>query len=126
MNTVIRIGLCLLIAGCLLGFAGCGKKADTDTPVADVKAEAETMTVDQLRAKALEYKDAIVAKKADIEKLGAELKKIPLTQQLGAEAKALQADIANVNKSIAALTERFQIYYNKLKEKGGNAEGLKI
>ncbi len=126
MNTVIKTGLCLLVAGCLLGFAGCGKKADTEAPVADVKAQAETMSVEQLRAKAMEYKDAIIAKKADIEKLGAELKKIPITEQLGAEAKALQADIANVNKSLAALTERFQIYYNKLKEKGGNVEGLKI
>ena len=95
-------------------------------PVADVQAEAEKMNVEQLKAKAMEYKDVIVAKKAEIEKVAAKLKGIPLTDQLGAEAKGLQADIANLNKSVAALTERFQVYYGKLKEMGGDVSGLGI
>ncbi|MBE3143554.1 MAG: hypothetical protein IMZ61_06485 [Planctomycetes bacterium] len=36
MKPVIRIGLCLLIAGCLLSFAGCKKKADETKPDAPV------------------------------------------------------------------------------------------
>ncbi len=135
MNTVIRTGLCTLIAGCLLGFAGCGKKADQGKttakanetiPVAQVQTEAGKMNVEQLKAKAMEYKDAIVAKKAEIEKVAAKLKEIPLAQQMGTEAKALQGDIANLHKSVAALTERFQVYYNKLKEMGGSVSGLEI
>jgi uncharacterized coiled-coil DUF342 family protein len=126
MNTVIRTGLCLLIAGCLLSFTGCGKKADESKPIADVQAEAGKMNVEQLKAKAVEYKDAIVAKKAELEKVAAKLKEIPLTQQMGAEAKALQGDLANLNKSVVALTERFQVYYNKLKEMGGSVSGLEI
>ena len=115
-----------MIAGCLLGFAGCGKKADESKPIADVQAEAAKMNVEQLKAKAMAYKDALVAKTAEIEKVAAKLKEIPVTEQLGAEAKALQADIENLNKSLAALTERFQIYYNKLKEMGGDISGLEI
>jgi hypothetical protein len=172
MKTALRIGLCLLIAGCLLGFAGCKKKADetkpaakaaTDAtktaagikteatkaaaeqpkaaapaaaaqpqaaietiPVADVQAEAGKMNVEQLKAKAMEYKNLIVAKKATIETLAAKLKAIPLPQQMGAEAKGLQTDIATLNKSVAALTERFQVYYNKLKEMGVDLSGLGI
>jgi hypothetical protein len=126
MNTVIKIGLCIFIAGCLLGFASCGKKADTEKSIADVQAEASKMNAEQLRAKAMEYKNAIVAKKAEIEKVAAKLKGIPITQQMGAEAKALQTDITTLNKAMAALTERFQVYYNKLKEKGGNVSGLEI
>jgi hypothetical protein len=167
MNSVIRIGLCMLIAGCLLNFAGCKKKADETKPaapvatkpaaevkaeaaktaaeqpkaaapaaevkteavkataaaietipVADVKAEAGKMNVEQLKAKAMEYKNLIVAKKATLETLAAKLKGIPLTEQMGAEAKGIQTDIATLNKSVAALTERFQVYYNKLKEMG--------
>jgi len=124
-----------LIAGCLLSFAGCGKKAgqskstaqaNETIPVAQVQAEASKMNVEQLKAKAMEYKDAIVAKKAEIEKVAAKLKEIPITQQMGTEAKALQADVANLNKAVAALTERFQVYYNKLKEMGGSVSGLEI
>jgi hypothetical protein len=126
MNTAIRIGLCILITGCLVGVAGCGKKADENKPISEVQAEAGKMNVEQLKAKAMVYKDAIVAKKAEIEKVAAKLKAIPITQQLGTEAKALQTDIENLNKSVAALTERFQVYYNKLKEMGGNVSGLEI
>jgi hypothetical protein len=126
MNTGIRIGLCILIVGCLFGFAGCGKKADTEKSIADVQAEASKMNAEQLRAKAMEYKNAIVAKKAEIEKVAAKLKGIPITQQMGAEAKALQTDTANLSKTVADLTARFQVYYNKLKEMGGNVSGLEI
>lgn len=126
MNTVIRIGLCILIAGCLFGSASCSKKADTNKSIADIQAEASKMNVEQLKAKAMEYKNAIVAKKAEIEKVATKLKAIPITQQMGTEAKALQTDIANRSKTMADLTERFQVYYNKLKEKGGSVSGLEI
>jgi len=149
--TKITAICCLLVLSSLF-LAGCRKKAaaekpaagvqttaaaekpaaavpagvDIAKPIADIKAEAEKMNVDQLRAKAMDYKNAIVAKKAELEKLTAKLKEIPLAQQLGTEAKAIQADIASVNKAIAPLTERFQVYYNTLKEKGGNLAGLEI
>jgi len=129
MNTAVRIGLCLLISGFLLSVAGCSKKtgsASETIPVADVQAEAGKMNVEQLKAKAMDYKNAIVAKKADIEKLAAKIKAIPVTEQMGTEAKALQTDLANLNKSVAALTERFQVYYNKLKEMGGDVSGLAL
>lgn len=126
MNTTVRIGLCMMVTGCLISFVGCSKKADENKPVSQVQAEADKMNIEQLKAKAMEYKNAIVAKKAEIEKVVAKLKEIPVTQQMGAEAKTLQADIATLNKAVAELTERFQIYYNKLKSMGGNISGLEI
>lgn len=126
MHTAVRIGLIVAMAGCLFGFAGCGKKADTEKSTADIQAEASKMTVEQLKAKAIEYKDAIIAKKAELEKVTAKLKAIPITQQMGSEAKALQTDIANLSKAMADLTERFQIYYSKLQEAGGDTSGLEI
>jgi uncharacterized lipoprotein YehR (DUF1307 family) len=121
-----KITLCVIMAVCLLGLTGCGKKADADKPIGDVQAEAASMSVEELKAKAMDYKDAIVAKKAEVEKLAAKLKAIPLTEQMGTEAKGLQTDIAELNKTVSALNERFQVYYKKLKEMGGDVSELSI
>jgi len=45
---------------------------------------------------------------------------------LGDEAKELKTEIEALNKSVSALKERFQVYYDKLKEKGGNLSGLEL
>jgi hypothetical protein len=96
------------------------------TPLADVKAEAGKMNLEQLKAKAMEYKDLIVAKKATLAPLTEKLKAIPLTDQMGTEAKGLQTEISTMSKSVSALTDRFQVYYNKIKEMGGDVSGLGI
>ncbi len=124
MKTANIIFCSLLV--CFLVFAGCGKKADETKSVSDVKAEAETMTVEQLKAKAMEYKDAVMAKKGEIETVTAKLKEIPVAQMLGEEAKQIKAEIDALNKSVSALKERFQVYYDKLKEKGGDLAGLEL
>lgn len=116
---------CLLVL-CSLTLFGCGKKADESRPVSEVKAEAEKMDVEQLRSMALKYKDAIMSKQDEIAKIGAELKKIPVAEMLGNEAKGLKADIESLTKSVSALKERFQVYYDKIKEKGGDLSDLKL
>jgi chromosome segregation ATPase len=103
---------------------GCGKKADEKKPIAEAKAEAEKMSVKDLRAMATAYKNAITDKKAEVEKLAAKLKEIPMMEKLGEKAKKLSSSIESLNKSVSALTERYEIYYNKLKEKGGDTSGL--
>ncbi|MGA2092239.1 MAG: hypothetical protein ABSH16_02375 [Sedimentisphaerales bacterium] len=126
MNIVLRTGLCVLIAACLISFIGCGKKADENKPMTQVQAEADKMNVEQLKAAAMEYKNAIAAKKAELKKVADKLKAIPATEQLGDKAKKLQEEVVNIGKSVNALTERFDVYYNKLKEKGGDVSGLEI
>ena len=126
MRNTIKFTLCCLMALCILSLVGCGEKADENKPVAEVKAEAEKMDVDQLKAMALKYKDAISDKKVEIEKITAKLKEIPMTKMLGDEAKALKADIDSLSKSLSDLKERFDIYYQKVKEKGGDISDLKL
>jgi nitrogen regulatory protein PII len=126
MKDVRNIRLYCLLGLCVLALLGCGKKADENKPISGVKAEAEKMSVAELRSMALKYKEAIMAKQGDVEKIMSKLKEVPLTKKLGEEAVGLKADIDNVNKSISALMERFDIYYNKIKEKGGDLSGLKI
>ncbi len=137
--------VCLLVL-CLSITLGCGKKGgepvapstppaqpqapaqapsvDTAKPIPEVQAQAETMSVDALKATALKYKDAIVAKQADLDKVLAKIKEIPITDALGPEAKALKTDVVNLQTSLKALKDRFQVYYDTLKKKGGDTSGL--
>ena len=126
MNIVRNAALWSLLVLCSLAVLGCGQKADEAKPVSEVKAEAEQMDTGELRAMAMRYKEAITAKNGELEKITAKLKEIPMAEMLGEEAKGLKAEIDNLNKSLSALKERFDIYYQKLKEEGGDISGLQI
>jgi uncharacterized coiled-coil DUF342 family protein len=126
MKNVRNVVICCLIALCMFAISGCGKKADENKPISEVKAEAEKMDTAGLRAMAMAYKEAIAAKSGDLEKLTAKLKDIPVTEMLGAEAKSLKADMENLEKSVSALKERFEVYYQKLKDTGGDISGLQL
>lgn len=125
MKEAKKILFCSLVL-CSLVLLGCGKKADENRPISEVKAEAEQMDVGELKAMATKYKDAIVAKGPEIKKLADQLKEIPIAKMMGPEAKELQAKMKALNKSVSALQERFQVYYDKLKEKGGDLSGLQM
>ncbi len=99
---------------------------DTEKPVAEIQAQAETMSVESLKATALKYKEAILAKQADISALAAKVKEIPITQALGEEAKTLKTDLGNLETSLKALKDRFQVYYDTLKKKGADLTGLEV
>jgi uncharacterized protein YggE len=108
--------IALLVA--MLALAGCGGGADIDKPVAEVKQDAETMTVKDLQAKAKTYQDAITSKLTEMEPIKEKLAALPLTEKMGDEAKALQADIAALTQDLGALKERLAVYVEALKEKG--------
>ena len=145
--------LCLVISsGLVLG--GCGKKADKSpaptktgantspaaaqtTPsatanvaadvqksLAAVEAQAQTMSVADLKTTATQYKQALSAKQTDLQKLAAEAKGLSITDALGDKGKALKADVQKNEADVKALKDRFQVYYNKLKEKGDDVSGL--
>ena len=97
---------------------GCGGGVDTEKPIAEVEQEAETMTVDDLKAKASAYQDMIAEKMKELEPLKEKLKDIPMTEQMGEEAKALQGDIAALTEDLGSLKDRLQVYLDALKEKG--------
>ncbi|MHC4543368.1 MAG: hypothetical protein ACYTDW_08660 [Planctomycetota bacterium] len=126
MKIVRNAALWSLLVLCSLAVLGCGQKADEAKPMSEVKAEAEQMDTGELRAMAMRYKEAITAKKGELEKITAKLKEIPLAEKLGKEAKGLSADIENLNKSVSALKERFDVYYQELQKKGGDTSGLQI
>ncbi len=100
--------------------------ADVEKPVPEVQTQAQTMSVADLRATAVQYAQAISVKKEDLQKVLAQVKQLPLTEALSEKAKTLKAEAQKIQTSIKDLTDRFQVYYNKLKEKGGDLSGLTI
>jgi len=100
--------------------------ADVEKPVPEVQTEARTMSVADLRATAVQYAQAISVKKEDLQKVLAQVKELPLAEALSEKAKTLKAEVQKIQGSIKDLTDRFQVYYNKLKEKGGDLSGLTI
>jgi len=99
---------------------------DTEKPVAEIQAAADTMTVENLKATALKYKEAIVAKQAEISAMAAKIKEIPITEALGEEAKKLKTDLTSLETTLKSLKDRFQVYYDTLKAKGGDLAGLEF
>jgi predicted nucleic acid-binding Zn-ribbon protein len=126
MKQLKTITLYCVVVLLTVSLFGCGGKADENKPMDEVKAEAEKMDVAKLKAMAAKYKDAIMAKQKDIEKMMAKLKEIPVTDMMSKEATGLKADIDSLNKSLSNLKVRFQVYYDKLKEKGGDISGLEL
>jgi hypothetical protein len=127
MKNVKGIVFYLLLLLCSLIVLGCSQKAgDENKSIDEIKAEAEKMDTAQLRAMAMKYKEAIIAKNEEIEKLIARLKDAPATEMLGDQADKIKAEVESINKSLSALEERFEVYYGKLKEKGGDTSGLEI
>lgn len=126
MRTKREVYLYCVLALCFFVLFGCGKKADESKPISEVKAEAEKMDAGQLRSMAMQYKDAIMAKQGDVEEITAKLKEIKVTEMLGDEAKGLKSEIDTLSKSLSALNDRFQVYYDKLKEKDGDLSDLEM
>ena len=123
VRNVTFLSLSVLIS---LTVLGCSKKADETKPVSEVKDEAAQMDTKELRSAAMRYKEAITAKTGELERITAKLKEIPVTEMLSEEAKGLKADIEDLNKSVSALRERFDVYLQELRKKGGDTSGLEI
>ena len=99
---------------------------DLEKTVSDLKAEAAKMDVESLTAVATKYKDAILAKQADMKTLMDKLAAIPATEKLGTEAKNLTAEIKTLTDAIAPLKERLAVYVDAIKAKGGSIQGLAL
>jgi hypothetical protein len=95
-------------------------------PLDDVKAEVAKLGVDQLKTKALEYKNAIVAKKTELADVTAKIKALSPTQLLSTDAKTLQSNYTTLTTTVKDLTARFQLYYDKIKSLGGSLAGLEL
>lgn len=112
----------LALVGC--GGGGGAEAEVSEMTVAEVEQQSSGMSVDDLKSKVAEYEKALQAKLADLEPIQEKLKAIPMTEMMGEEAKALQADILKISEDVTALKDRLQVYYDALKEQGVDIKNL--
>lgn len=95
----------VLLAAAVLGMgilAGCGGADENKSPEA-IKAEVAKMDRAAIEGKIKEYEAAIVKKTAELDKVKAEIAKIPFLEQTGDKAKKLQAQLTELAGSISKL-----------------------
>jgi len=136
MKAARNISLLCLLVMCLSATSGCSKKKDADVetdakidaskPVSAVKAEAEKMDAEQLRAVALKYKEAFESKSAELEELAKDLMKATISNAPSEQRDKLNAQMGEMSKHVNGLGEHFKIYREKLEEKGGDLSGLDL
>ena len=110
----------------ILIILGCGKIADENKPLNEVKAEAAEMGVEDLREMALAYKEMIHANVEEVGRIKNKIKEIPLKEMVGEQAQELKQELVPVIKSISELKKRFWVYYAELKKKSADLSGLEL
>jgi hypothetical protein len=126
MKTIKNMTFLFLLLLCPLVVFGCSQKSDENKTTSEIEAEAEKMDTNQLRAMAMKYKETIEAKSDEIKKLFDKLNNIPPAEMMDTKAKGITDEINKISQSVSELTEKFMIYYNKLKEKGVDTSDLEI
>ena len=113
-----KLLLLSVVAVLVLGFTGCGKKGvDTSKSTAEVKAEAPTLSVDQLKAKVETYTKAIAGKETEVNTVMAKMKELDITKMASEEGKKLKTEVDQITTSLKTLQEHLKIYKDALDEK---------
>ena len=95
---------------------------DEARPLSEIRAEAADLDDASLRAATMGYKDQIIAKQDELSGLTGKLPKVPGIEEFGEEPP--EPDVGDLMRSMSGLTERYQIYFDVLKARGGNLSGL--
>ncbi len=138
MEILVVLVLAVLLGGCSkekpakpaapAAPAATGGAGGTDltTALSDLKAAAAKMDLPQLEAKAKEYMGQITSKQGELKALMDKFSAIPVAQKMGDEAKALQGDISKTTEGIGDLTQRFKVFVDAIKEKGGDVSKFEL
>ncbi|MHC4926908.1 MAG: hypothetical protein ACYTER_06180 [Planctomycetota bacterium] len=102
------------------------KDVDLEKTVEQLKTEAAKMSVDDLRAVAVKYKEAIEKKQVDLNAVMKKLQDIPMTEKLGTEAQELTTEMKELTETLKPLTDRLAVYVDAIKAQGGDTADLKV
>ena len=108
--------MALLCCGALF-LAGCGDSVDENKTPEQIKAEVASMNAADIQKMIEKYQKAIEEKAAEVKVEADKLAKIPLTEQLGDEAKALRGNIEELTSSLNKLKANAEAYIEGLKKK---------
>jgi len=114
MKKALFLGLML---GCVMFLAGCGQEASEDKTPEQIKQEVVSMNAADIEAMIAKYNKAIEAKAAELKKETDKLSKIPLTEQLGDEAKKIRGNVKEITASLDKLKATMEAYADGLKAK---------
>jgi len=101
-------------------------ETDSGRSIPEITADAKEMAVENLRRMAEKYRDVIAEKQQQLKEMTQKYIDLPDAERITAEGHKLKAGINEIKKGVDLLKERFTVYYNALKEKGGNLVGLDI
>ncbi|MDD5217780.1 MAG: hypothetical protein PHS88_06725 [Candidatus Omnitrophica bacterium] len=122
IRSMTTLMLVLTLAAC----SGCAKKADPNKPVDQIKKDVETMSVAELQSTAAAYAKEIKVQKTELSKIAEELKGVPVKDVFSDKAKSIKNRLGEVQTKASALMERYQLYFNKLQEKGADISKVRL
>ena len=110
----------LLLSGIICGmlcFSGCGNGVDENKTPEQIKQEAANLDAAAIEAKIEAYKKTIEEKSAQLKAEVDKLAEIPVTEQLGEEAKKIRGNIDGIKDSLEKLGKNLDAYVDSLKAK---------
>jgi hypothetical protein len=99
---------------------------DASKSLDTVKAEAAKMDIKQLTAAAMVCKEAYDTKQLDLAKITEQLKNIPLTEKLGAEAQKLTGEAKTAQEALSNIGAQLAVYVDKLKGMNADTSSLQV
>lgn len=98
--------------------------ADQGKSIEEVAADAKEMAVERVRKMAEHYRDAIASSQQTLRDLTDKFVALTDAEKNGPQGQIFKALIDDVHGSITKTKERFQVYFDQLKELSGDVTGL--
>ncbi|HTL47199.1 MAG TPA: hypothetical protein VL688_03945 [Verrucomicrobiae bacterium] len=110
----------------VLAAYGCGKKADSNKPIDEVRVEAQKMDQAQLEKQAQAYAKEISKKTSDMQEVQNKLKGLSPQELFGDKAKDIKDQASKIATEVSALTERYNVYAEQFQKAGGDLSKIKL
>jgi hypothetical protein len=102
-----------------------GQKIDMNKTVETIKTEVKNMDVAELKAMALKYKNAIMAKKEDVNKMMGMIGQFDLDAATK-KAEQTKEDVFEIMAAMKILAQHYDVYIDRLKELKADISGLTL
>ena len=113
--------LATLVAASALILCGCGANVNENKTPEQIKTEAASMDAASLQKQIDALKAFISEKNAEAKVLAEKLSKIPLTEHMGNDAKALREEASKIAESVKKIQAQLGVYVEELKAKASAA-----
>ncbi len=119
MKKLLTVLACTVLAAGVM--TGCGKGVDENKPLSEVQTEAAKLDEAALKAKIADCEKFLAEKKAELEKVAAKIKDIPLDKILSEESKKLKEQTEKISESIRKVSAQMKVYVDEAAAKAKNA-----